>query len=210
MIQPVIIFGAGLTGKLALDAFASNQVVVYGFLDDDSARQGKEIGEILVLGKTEDDGFLKLIGKKCDAFVAAESSKERKFLFDMIVERRKMMPVNAIHSQAWVSQYAELGHGNLISAGSRVSAFAKMGNGNMIHPNVVVETNAVLGDGIQIGSGSVVGLEVEISDGAFIGAGSTLIQGIKIGKNASIGAGSVVMADVPANAKVFGVPAKPL
>ncbi len=208
MIQPVIIFGAGLTGKLALDAFASNDVVVYGFLDDDASAHGKEIGEIPVLGETENDGFLKLIGKKCDAFIAAESAKERKFLMEMIIEKRKVMPVNAIHRQALVSPYALLGHGNLISAGAGVSAFARIGNGNLIHPNAVVETNAVLGDGVQIGSGTVIGREAEISDGAFIGAGCTVIQGVKIGKNASVGAGSVVMADVPANGKVFGVPAK--
>lgn len=210
MIQPVIIFGAGLTGKLALDAFHSNDVVVYGFLDDDAKLHGKEIGEIPVLGMTENEGFLKLIGRKCDAFIAAESLKERRFLFDMVVENRKKMPANAIHRQAWVSPYAKLLHGNLISAGAGIAAFARIGNGNLIHPNAVIETEAVLGDHVQVGSGSVIGREAEIGDGAFIGAGCTVIQGIKIGKNASIGAGSVVMADVPANAKVFGVPAKPL
>jgi sugar O-acyltransferase (sialic acid O-acetyltransferase NeuD family) len=208
MIQPVIIFGAGLTGQLALDAFASNEVVVYGFLDDNKDLHGKEIGELSVLGITEDDGFLKLIGKKCDAFVAAETAKERKFLRELLLERRKVMPSNAIHRDASISAYAFIGHGNLISAGSRISAFAKLGTGNLIFPNVVIESKAILGDDVQVGSGSIVGMEVEIEDGAFIGAGVTLIQGVKIGKNASVGAGSVVMADVPAKARVFGVPAK--
>lgn len=209
MINPVIIFGAGLSGKLALDVFASNEVVVYGFLDDDKALHQQEIGEILVLGFTEDEGFLKLIGKKCDAFVAVESRKERKFLTEMLKENRHVVPANAIHRDASISKYVQIGHGNLLASGARISSFASIGSGNLLHPNAVVEVNAKIGDNVVIGSGSVIGSDAELADGVFIGAGVTVLSGIKIGKNASVGAGSVVLTDIAANAKVFGYPAKP-
>lgn len=208
MIQPVLIFGAGALGKLALDVFSSNDLIVYGFLDDNRDLHGKEIGEIPILGHTEDDGFLKLIGKKCDAFIASEHSKERESLTEMIRESRHLQPVNAIHSEASVSIYSTLGHGNLIMAGARLGSFSSIGNGCIIHSNAVIEPDATLGDFVQVGSGSIVGEGVQIGDGAFIGAGVTLVNGVKIGKNASIGAGSVVMADVAANTRVFGVPAQ--
>ena len=209
MINPVIIFGAGLSGKLALDVFASNEVVVYGFLDDDKSLHLKEIGEITILGHTEDDGFLKLIGKKCDAFVAVESRKERNFLTEMLKERRKIVPINAIHKDASISKYVELGHGNLLASGCRIASFACIGTGNLLHANSIVEVEAKLGDNIVIGSGSVVGTGAEIADGVFIGPGVTILSGVKIGKGASVGAGSVVLNDIPASAKVFGYPAKP-
>lgn len=207
MINPVLIFGAGPIGKLALDVFSSNDIVVYGFLDDDKNLHGSEIGELPVLGETEDDGFLKLIGKKCDAFIAIENAKERQTLTEMIKERRHVPLVNAIHKEATISIYAELGHGNLIAAGCRISSFAKIGDGCLIFPNVVLEANAKIDDHITIGSGVIIGEGVEIEKGAFIGPGAILVSGVKIGKNASVGAGSVVIADVPSKVRVFGNPA---
>ena len=209
MINPVIIFGASLSGKLALDVFTSNDVVVYGFLDDDKTLHQKEIGEITVLGHTEDDGFLKLIGKKCDAFVAVESRKERNFLTEMLKERRHIVPINAIHKDCSISKYAAIGHGNLLASGCRIASFAAIGTGNLLHSNTVVEVEAKIGDNTIIGSGSIIGTGAEISDGVFIGPGVTILSGIKIGKGASVGAGSVVLTDIAASAKVFGYPAKP-
>lgn len=208
MIQPVLIFGAGPVGKLALDAFISNDVVVYGLLDDSPERQQQSIGEYTVLGKTEDDGFLKLIGKKCDAFVATENSKERRFLTEMLKERRHVSPVNAIHRDATVSTLADLGHGNLVAQGARVAALAKLGSGCVLYPNVVLAPDAEIGDGVVIGSGTHVGAGTRIGDNAYIGSGVTLADGVSIGKNAAVGAGSVVLEDVPANTRVFGFPAQ--
>ena len=208
MLNPVIIFGAGKLGQLALDVFTSNQLIVYGFLDDNTALHNTEIGEVPVLGSTEDDGFLKLIGKKCDAFVAVENSKERKFLLEMLKERRHVASVNAFHKDASISQYAEIGHGNLVGAGSRLSAFCKIGSSCIIYPNAVIETGVSIGDDVRIGAGACIGAGIEIGNGAFIGAGVTIPEGIKIGKNASVGAGSVPLTEVAAGSKVFGFPAQ--
>ena len=208
MINPVVIFGAGQLGKMALDIFTSNGMVVFGFLDDNAALHQTEIGEISVLGLTEDEGILNLLGEKCDAFVAVEDTKERTYLVNLLKEKRKLVPVNAIHAESSVSPYSALGHGNLLAAGSRISAFAHIGDGCILQPNAVVETDAVVGSRVLIGSGSIIGSGAILEDGVFIGAGATILSGIKIGKNASIGAGSVVLENVSANARVFGYPAK--
>lgn len=208
MLNPVIIFGAGKRGKLALDVFQSNGVVVYGFLDDNKALHSTLIGEIPVLGHTEDDGFLKLIGKKCDAFIALENQKEQKYILEMLKERRHVAPVNAIHRDASLSSYAEIGHGNLLAAGSRLGAFVKLGSFCLIHPNAVAETGAELGDFVEIGAGSCIGPDASIGSGTFVGPGATIPEGFKVGKNASVGAGSVLISDVPASARVFGYPAQ--
>ena len=41
-----------------MEAFLSNEVLVYGFLDDDSSLQGKEIGEVEVMGNLEDQTYI--------------------------------------------------------------------------------------------------------------------------------------------------------
>ena len=114
MENPVLIFGAGATGRQALDIFQRNGVVVYGFLDDNKELHGTEIGTVSVLGDTDDGGFLKLIGPKCEAFVAIGERPVREQLAEMINERRKTMPVNAIHDTAVISGMASLGHGNFV------------------------------------------------------------------------------------------------
>ncbi|MEJ8803922.1 NeuD/PglB/VioB family sugar acetyltransferase [Pontibacter sp. H249] len=210
MQNPVIILGAQKVGTAALDIFNSNSVVVYCFLDDSKDLQQQEINNVSVMSSTEDSEFLKLIGKKCDVFVAAEDSAARKSMIKMLKDEYKVVPVNAIHRFSSVSEFAWLGHGNMVAAGAVVNNNARIGNYTLIHSNAIVDAYAELADFVQIGAGAVVNSEVKIEEGAFIGSGAVIVSGVKIGKNARVGAGAVVIADVPAKATVFGNPAAPV
>ncbi len=208
MENPVLIFGAGNLGKIALDIFNRNNVIVFGFLDDNKELHNKEIGDIIVLGETDDDGFLKLIGQKTEAFVALENNKERKKVVEMLNNRRKVMPVNAVHNTAVVSVDAFIGHGNLVAARAVINPYASVGNHCIIHASAVIDINASIADYVQIGAGAIINSEAIIEEGAFIGSGAVLISGVKIGKNARVGAGSVVIENVADGTTVFGNPAK--
>ncbi|HXA01906.1 MAG TPA: acetyltransferase [Cytophagaceae bacterium] len=209
MKTPVIIFGAKGMGRVALDIFQSNDVTIYCFLDDDEKLHGKEISDIPVLGRTDDDGFLKYIGKKCAAFIASDDNRFRETLVDML-KKMKVMPVNAIHSTAYISELAFIGHGNMVSAGVVVSTNAKIANHCVLSSNATVDFDAELDDFVQIGSGTVINSGVKIGKRAFIGSGAVIVSGIQIGKDARIGAGSVVISDVKPGQTVFGNPAKPV
>lgn len=206
----MLIFGAGNLGLTALDLFQRNNVVVYGFLDDNKELHGKEFGDVSILGETDDDGFLKLIGQKCEAFVAISDSRVRKRLIKMLNDRRKTQPVNAIHDTAIVSEMATIGHGNLIAARSVINPFAEVGQHCIIQSGAVIESQAKVGDYVQIGTGSVINSGVTVEEGAFIGSGATIVAGVTIGKNARVGAGSVVIESVEAGTTVFGNPANKL
>lgn len=208
MENPVIIFGAKNIGRVALDIFSRNGVLVYCFLDDDAQLHNTEINEIVVMGATDDEGITKLIGKKCEAFVAVEDSAERKQVVETLKDFRQVMPVNAVHDKAIISEAATIGHGNLFGAGVIVNAAAKISNHCLVHSGAIIDVGAKIGDFVQIGAGSVIGAGVQIADGAFVGAGVTIIAGVSIGPDASVGAGSVVIQDVAEDAKVFGNPAK--
>ncbi|MCC2545060.1 NeuD/PglB/VioB family sugar acetyltransferase [Hymenobacter sp. BT175] len=207
MENPVIILGAQSIGTTALDAFLSNDVVVYCLLDDDAKLQQTELNNIPVMGNTDDKELLKLLGKKCEVFVATEDTASRRSLTNMLRDEYEAVPVNAIHARASVSEHAWLGHGNLIGAGAVVSTNSKMGNGCLIGPNAVVDVRAELSDYVQVGAGAIVNAEVKVADQAFIGPGAIIVAGVSIGAKARIGAGSVVVADVPAGQTVFGNPA---
>ena len=208
--QPVIIFGASGLGKATLDVFQSNGVIVYCFLDDDESLHGTEVNEVSVMGTTEDQGYLKFIGKKCDAFVAINDREVRRSYFKLLNERRKVMPVNALHQRATISANAYLSYGIFVNAGAVVSSFAKVEQGCILHANAVVDYEAVVGKFVHVGAGSVIHAGAILEDDVFLGAGVTVAGPITIGAGARVGAGSVVIEPVEAGATVFGNPAKPI
>jgi sugar O-acyltransferase (sialic acid O-acetyltransferase NeuD family) len=208
MENPVLILGASFLGRAAKEIFEGNANVVYGFLDDNKNLHGKEIDNVSVLGSTDDDGYLKLIGKKCEAFVAADDNKLRKSLVKMLLEVRHVQPVNAIHKSAIIASSASVGHGNFIDMGVVVGAGAEITNHCLINANAVISPEAKIGNYVQIGAASVINAGVEIGDEAFIGSGVVVVSGISIGKGARIGAGSVVITPVKAGETVFGNPAQ--
>lgn len=208
MQNPVIIVGAQQLGKAALDIFMSNNVVIYCFLEDNPELQQQEVNNIAVMSSTEDPEFLKLLGKKCEVFVASEDAAARKSMVNLLKEEYKVVPVNAIHQFSSVSEHAWLGHGIMVNAGAVINANAKVGDNTLIQARAVIDADAIIGDNVQIGAGAILNAGVTVGDEAFIGSGAVVVAGIKIGKKARVGAGAVVIADVPANVTVFGNPAK--
>jgi len=207
MEKPVIIFGAKGIGKAALQIFTSNNIDVYGFLEDDESLLNTQIENILVLGNTDNEEFLKLLGKNCEAFIALEETGLRKRQVDILNKEYKVMPVNAIHKAAIVPESSYLGHGNMISAGGILGASAKVGNHCLLHAGTIVENEVVIEDFVQIGAGTTINTGAKIEKSAFIGSGVTIVGGVTIGKNAKVGAGSVVVKDVEKGKTVFGNPA---
>lgn len=210
MENPVIIFGAGYLGRIAKEIFESNGNVVYGFLDDDKKLHGTEIDGASVLGSTDDDGFLKLIGKKCEACIAVDDNRLRKSLAKMLNEVRHVQPVNSIHNRAFLAQHVSLGHGNLIEAGVQVCVGTTLGNHTILQASALIGASVNLADFVQVGAGSIINSGVVVEAEAFIGSGVTIVSGVTVGKGARIGAGSVVIAPVKAGETVFGNPAQPV
>jgi sugar O-acyltransferase (sialic acid O-acetyltransferase NeuD family) len=208
MDNPVLIFGANFLGRAAKEIFESNSNVVYGFLDDNKTLHNTEIDDVQVLGSTDDDGFLKLIGKKCEAFVAVDDNKLRKNIVKMIQEVRHVQPVNSIHSNAIIAKTASIGHGNFIDVGVKVCAGAVVSNHCILNAGVIIGAEAKVSDFAQVGAGSIINPGVVVEEEVFIGSGVTVVSGITIGKGARVGAGSVVIAPVKAGETVFGNPAQ--
>lgn len=208
MQNPVIIFGANSLGRIAKEIFEQNKVVVYGFLDDDKKLHNSEVDDVVVLGGTDDESLLKLIGKKCESFVATDDNRLRKNLVQMLNDERKVQPANAIHGGATVSLRSEIGHGNLIDNKVILSVGCEVGHHNIFNVGSSVGVGTRIGDFVQIGAGTTIGHDAVLEDEVFVGAGATIVSGVVIGKGARIGAGSVVVASVGAGETVFGNPAQ--
>ena len=97
---------------------------------------------------------------------------------------------------------------------------ARIGKGVFLDhaTGLVVGETAVIDDDVSLlqnvtlgGTGKVAGdRHPKVRKGAVIGAGAKILGNVVIGANARIAAGAVVLADVPENATVAGIPAKVL
>ncbi len=203
-----MIFGTGGLGRAALEIFEKNGVTVYGFLSDNKEEHGKEIDAVTVLGGTDDESFLKIIGKKCEAFVATDDTRLRKSLVKMLHDERKVQPANAVHPDALIAKSATIGHGNFINQGVRIGAGTTVGSQCLLHSGAMLDFDVTVANFVQIGAGATIGSGTTLEEGAFIGTGATILSGVTIGKGARVGAGSVVVAHVGAKETVFGNPAQ--
>ncbi len=205
---PVIIIGVNPFALEVAHIFQQNNVVIYGFLDDDTKKKDTMIGEIPVLGTTEDENYWGLIGKSCAVFVALENPTERKKMIELIEEDRKTKPVHAIHPSAQIANVKSLAYGLFIGANTVIGTEVKIADHVVIGASCVIETGATIDEYSQIGAGTVIGKEAQIEKNVFVGIHSTVVGSLKIGKGATIGAGSVVIENIPANKRAFGNPAK--
>ena len=110
-------------------------------------------------------------------------------------------PESHIERDVHIGNFAEVKKSRL-GKGTKIGHFSYVGD-------------AWLGPDVNIGAGTVTcnydGVDKHqtvIEEGAFIGSDSVLVAPVRVGARASTGAGSVVTKDVPAGAKVVGVPAR--
>ena len=116
-----------------------------------------------------------------------------------------------MHSQFWrFWTQIEIHPGAEIAEG----VFIDHGSGLVIGETAIVEKGVMLYHGVTLGgtlggTGKDVGKRhPTVREGALVSAHAHVIGPIEIGKNARVGAAAVVVADVPADVTVVGVPAK--
>ena len=122
-----------------------------------------------------------------------------------------------------VGPFANLRSGTVLKKGSQVGNFVEVtrstiGEGSRAKHHSYIG-DALVGKDVNIGAGTITANydgkkknKTVIENSAFIGSGTILVAPVRIGRKAVTGAGSVVVKgrDVPDNAIVAGVPAKPL
>ena len=133
----------------------------------------------------------------------------RKKVLDLL-EQKGFRTVAAIHPQASLSSYVEVGTGTLICRGVSINPLVKIGHGVIVNTGAIVEHECKISDFAHIGPGAVLNGNVKVGPGSFVGANAVIKQGVEIGANVVIGAGAVVLEDVEDNFVMVGNPAKRL
>ena len=112
-----------------------------------------------------------------------------------------------MHSQFWrFWTQIEIHPGAQIDSG----VFIDHGSGLVIGETAIVETGVLLYHGVTLGgTGKDCGKRhPTVRKGALISAHAQVIGPVEIGANAKVGAAAVVVADVPSDVTVVGIPAK--
>ena len=112
-----------------------------------------------------------------------------------------------MHSQFWrFWTQIEIHPGAQIDSG----VFIDHGSGLVIGETAIVETGVLLYHGVTLGgTGKDCGKRhPTVRRGALISAHAQVIGPVEIGENAKVGAAAVVVADVPSDVTVVGIPAK--
>ena len=137
-----------------------------------------------------------------------------------------------LHALFW----HQIAHGlwavGLTLPGRLVSHLSRFLTGIEIHPGATIGRRLVIdhGMGVVIGETAIIGDDVylyhqvtlggtsshrgkrhpTVGNNVIIGAGAKILGAILVGDNARVGSNAVVLADVPANTTVVGIPARPV
>ena len=110
-----------------------------------------------------------------------------------------------------ISQIARFYTGVDIHPGARLGRrlFIDHATGVVIGETAIVGNDVTMYQGVTLGgTGKEHGKRhPTLCDGVFVGNNANVLGNITIGENSRVGAGSVVLADVPPNSTVVGVPA---
>ena len=201
--------GAGDHARVVLEGYAALGVDVVGCVEVGAGQPpDRRIGGVPVIGTLADPAWR---GEHdVDAFIVALGDNgQRAAAFERCLQLG-LRPERMIHPSAIVLRGAEIGPGSQLCAGAVVGLDARIGANAIINTLASVDHDDEIGDHAFVAPGAHLAGRVSVGSGARVGIGATIREGIRVGDGATIAAGAVVIRNVPANARVAGVPARPM
>lgn len=115
-----------------------------------------------------------------------------------------------IGNNVTIGMYAHIGRNVVVGKGCKIQNGAQLFEGLTLEDDVFIGPHAVFTNVLtpRAFQKAAEFKKTLVKKGASIGANATILCGITIGEYAQVGAGTVVTKDVPAHARVIGVPAR--
>jgi len=210
MNKPLILLGGGGHAAVLAETLKLLQFTILGFSDIQTADANTLLTELNFLG---DDSAVLASHNPDDVNLinglgSTGEIKRRAVLFKHFAAEQYGF-TDVIHPSAILSPSISYRQGLQALAGAIINTDVNLGSNVLINSRAVVEHHCDIGDHSHIASGAVVCGDCRIGQSVHVGAGAVINQGINIGNGAIIASGAVVIADVPANTLVAGVPAQP-
>ena len=190
------IYGAGGHARSVRDVLTSCKNPIEGIYDDNPA-----INVFMGLP------VLHSLAGISEVIICVGNNNTRKFLAERLALRGVTFG-QAIHANAIISPYAEIGEGTVVMPGAIVNSGARVGRHCIINSGAVVEHDCQVGDFTHIASHATLGGGVTVGEGGLVSAGAIVTLGLHIGSWSTIGAGSVVIRDIPDGVVAYGDPCR--
>lgn len=204
----MVIIGAGGHGREVLDLIGALGAArhVVGFVDDGelagpaaarlAARGQARVGDVDWLSRTTHD------------YVIGIGSSPARRRIDAALSASAGESLVLCHPSAVIGSENRFAPGVVVGALSAVTTNVSIGRHTHLNVGCSVQHDSELGDYVTLSPGVFVNGDVRIGDDVFLGTGAIVTRGCTVGTGAVIGAGAVVLRDVPAGARVIGVPAR--
>lgn len=206
--KKLVVIGGGEHAAVVIDAAKQQGWTVFGFVDCQDNPSLRDDFEVPYLGADED--VEKLVKDDSLAFILGVGSNSLREKLVKSYKLEKSQWATVIHPSAIISTVSKIAEGSVILAKSIVQPNAKIGRHAIINCNSLVEHDCVIGDFSHLAPGAILGGGVSIGHACLIGIGSRVRDHVRIDENCIVGTGAVVVADVPKNKTVVGVPALPI
>lgn len=197
-----VVIGAGGMGREAAAWFAAAGGTVLGFLDDDAAAVGQEVGGRRVLGQPD-----WLLANDVDEVIIGAGSPRARRSIHRRLTALGLEPATVVHPSATIGPRVTVGRGTIVCPSVVLTCDITIGVAGLLNYGAAIGHDADLGDFVVVAPGVAVAGKVTVGAGAELGIGASVIQRLTLGSGTIVGAGAVVHRDVPPNVTVVGVPA---
>jgi sugar O-acyltransferase (sialic acid O-acetyltransferase NeuD family) len=212
-MKDIVIYGAG--GFAREVAYLIDQINkeekrwrLLGFVEDNIETKGKVLNGYPILGDIE---WFYTQKNQINVAIAVGSPKGKRTIFEKLNKTKAdILYPNLIHPGVSISQFNEIGNGNIICEGSILTCNIILKDFVIINLNCTIGHDTIIENYCTILPNVSISGNVHLMEGVDFGTNGTIIQGISVGEYVIIGAGAVVVKDLPAMCTAVGMPAKPI
>ncbi len=207
--EQIVIIGGGRHARVVIDLIETLELYKIVGIVDPSLKTNKKIFNIDILG--DDSQLEALLEKGVRTAALGIGSWGDNTLRGDVYKRVSGLGFTfrtLIHSQAYISKYAQLSQGVQVMAGACIQPGAVIGENCVINTGAIVEHDCHLGRDVYIGPRAVLSGNVTVKDSTFIGSGACVVPEVAVGAQCLVAAGAVVIKNVNDNERVKGIPAR--